>query len=83
MIHRIAHAVKKKPEPPRAPTTLQPMRLIPLMQTGTRWCKWPVTHDPGVIGGFLCCGRATPADHVYCSEHRAIASATGSPRLPP
>jgi hypothetical protein len=82
MIHRFAHATQKKPEPPEPPKS-QPMQLMPLMKTGKRWCKWPVKDDPDVIGGFLCCGRATTADDVYCSEHRAVASPIARPERTP
>jgi hypothetical protein len=80
MVHPFANATKKRPEPAKSLTTSsQPMRLIPLMNTGKRWCKWPVEADPDVIGGFLSCGRATTAYDVYCSEHRAVANPTARP----
>ena len=83
MIYRfVQHTIKKKPKPrkPLRVTLSQSMRLMPLMKTGKRWCKWPVKDAPGVIGGYLCCGRATTTDDVYCVEHRAIATST---RIPP
>jgi hypothetical protein len=81
MTDRLAHGAKKKPEPrkPLQATLSQSMRLMPLMQTGQRWCKWPVEDNAEAIGGYLCCGRATMRDDVYCAEHRAIASPAARP----
>lgn len=85
MIHRVAHATKKKlgPRKPLAVTLSQSMRLMPLMKTGRYWCKFPVRENADAIGGYLCCGRATMRDDVYCAEHRAIASPAGRPPLKP
>ena len=85
MIHRVAHATKKKlgPRKPLAVTLSQSMRLMPLMKTGRHWCKFPVRDNAEAIGGYLCCGRATIWDDVYCAEHRAIASPAGRPPLTP
>ena len=81
MTDRFAQGAKKKPEPrrPLPAISSQPMRLMPLMKTGQRWCKFPVKDNAKAIGGYLCCGRATMPDDVYCAEHRAIATSTGSP----
>ena len=61
MIHRVAHATKKKLElrKPLAVTSSQSMRLMPLMKTGRHWRKFPVRGTAEAIGGYLCCGRAT------------------------
>ena len=86
MTGRFAQGARKKPGPrkPLPATLSQSMRLLPLMKTGQRLCKWPVKDDPSVVGGYLFCGRATTTDDVYCSEHRALASPTGrSPLQPP
>ena len=85
MIYRVAHATKKRLEPRKPPplTLSQPMRLMPLMKTGRHWCKFPVKDNAEAIGGYLCCGRATVGDDVYCAEHRAIASPAGRPPLEP
>ena len=85
MIHRVAHATKKKLEPrkPLPATLSQSMRLMPLIKTGRHWCKFPVKDNADAIGGYLCCGRATMRDDVYCAEHRAIARAAGRQPLKP
>jgi GcrA cell cycle regulator len=50
-----------------------PVQAMPLMDTGSSWCKWPVVRAPGVPGGILCCGAATDPLDVYCPCHRAMA----------
>jgi hypothetical protein len=84
MIHRFSNTTTKKPEPGKPPpaTVSRSMRLMPLMKTGQHWCKFPVKDNAEAIGGYLCCGRATMRDDVYCAEHRAIATPPGrSPRI--
>jgi hypothetical protein len=85
MADRFAQGAKRKLEPwkPPAATLSQSMRLMPLMKTGQHWCKFPVKDHAEAIGGYLCCGRATTRDDVYCAEHRAIASPAGRPPLKP
>jgi GcrA cell cycle regulator len=51
----------------------EPVQAMPLMDTGSTWCKWPVVRAPGVPGGILCCGAATDPLDVYCPCHRAMA----------
>lgn len=62
-------ATPAPPEPPRSSP-----HMMPLIGTGTRWCKWPVAADSRVLGGFLCCGvRSLPGD-VYCQCHRDLST---------
>jgi hypothetical protein len=57
-----------------APSEPSGMRLVPLIGLRAHECRFAIGEDRTVIGGFLFCGRAAPADDVYCREHRAIAS---------
>jgi hypothetical protein len=81
MADNFAQGAKRKPEQrePLPATLSRSMRLMPLIKTGQHWCKFPVKDNVEAIGGYLCCGRATMRDDVYCAEHRAIASPAGRP----
>lgn len=68
--------------PPRPPKRAEPVlmaaepvpdRLMPLVDTGSQWCKWPVMHDPEVKGGVWCCGAPVRFGDVYCQHHRTQA----------
>lgn len=63
------------PKPPVAviPTVCHPM---PLIDTGSLWCKWPVAMAPDVLGGVLCCGAKSLKGDVYCSQHRVLSRQT-------
>jgi hypothetical protein len=47
---------------------LGPMRLMPLIDTGSRFCKWPIAYDARL--SWLCCGRQVGFGLVYCEPHR-------------
>jgi hypothetical protein len=69
---RIPLAVKAAPmkvEHKPVVAKVEPMRLMPLIETGSLFCKWPVEHDDTVIGGILCCGRKVGFGLVYCDPH--------------
>jgi hypothetical protein len=43
------------------------MNLMPLIETGSRYCKWPVEYDER--RSWLCCGRLVAWGMVYCAPH--------------
>jgi GcrA cell cycle regulator len=53
-------------------TVSEAVGRMPLYETGSMWCKWPVNRAPEVVGGVLCCGVATIPGDVYCARHRAL-----------
>jgi hypothetical protein len=50
-----------------------PMRPMPLIDTGSSHCKWPIADDDSVLGGILCCGRPVGFEMVYCEPHHRAA----------
>lgn len=52
---------------------------IPLFETGSRWCKWPVGRDVTVCGKILCCGEHVLPSDVYCQCHRSMAKTDTRP----
>jgi hypothetical protein len=68
---------RAEPAPSPAGSRRQPMRLVPLMELRKDECRWPVTQDRSVIGGFLFCGRPTAFGEVYCPPHRKMAAPKG------
>jgi hypothetical protein len=69
---------KASPPPPAEPVPVPGrMRLVPLLELGRNECRWPVTQDLTVTGGYLFCGRRTADGEVYCARHKAMATPRG------
>jgi hypothetical protein len=64
----------------RARSTVPPMRPMPLIDTGSRFCKWPIEDNEAVLGGILCCGRLVSFGAVYCGPHLEAARPKGPGR---
>jgi hypothetical protein len=78
LVSFIAAKRGKQPQQPQPPRPRKPaMRLMPLMDTGSLYCKWPVKDDPAVIGGILCCGAGTAFGESYCAWHAEMARPGG------
>lgn len=67
----ISKPIQRAAPPLPVNVVAHPMALI---GTGRRWCKWPVTVAPDVLGGFLCCGASTLPHDVYCPKHRQLSA---------
>ena len=67
----------KVPELPGADHPCQPaaMRRVPLIDLRLNECKWPVDHDPTVVGQHLFCGLPTQPERSYCEKHGGRAAA--------
>ena len=55
--------------------TRLPSRDIPLIQLGLHQCRFPVSEDPSVPGGYRFCAGPTSPDRVYCDHHHNIVTA--------
>jgi hypothetical protein len=78
LVSLLAGRGKKEPPQSSPPRPRKPvMRLMPLMETGSLYCKWPVRDDPAVIGGILCCGADTAFGESYCAWHAEMARPKG------
>ncbi|QND64759.1 hypothetical protein HB777_13275 [Mesorhizobium loti] len=62
-------------------------RDVPLIQLGLYQCRFPVSEDPSVPGGYRFCAGSTSPDRVYCDHHHSIVTAVDPRRtrsgLPP
>ncbi|WP_084056565.1 GcrA family cell cycle regulator [Mesorhizobium australicum] len=50
-------------------------RDVPLIQLGVYQCRFPVSEDPSVPGGYRFCAGPTSPDRVYCDHHHSIVTA--------
>jgi len=48
---------------------------VPLIQLGVHQCRFPVSEDPSVPGGYRFCAGPTSTDRVYCDHHHGIVTA--------
>src|SRR6266850_4741285 len=55
-------------------------RDVPLIQLGLYQCRFPVSEDPSVPGGYRFCAGPTSPDRVYCDHHHSIVTAVDHPR---
>ena len=51
------------------------LRDVPLIQLGVYQCRFPVSEDPSVPGGYRFCAGPTSPDRVYCDHHHSIVTA--------
>jgi hypothetical protein len=64
--------IEDEPKPARiVPPRIEPTRPMPLIETGSRYCKWPVEYDERL--SWLCCGRQVAWGLVYCAPHERAA----------
>jgi hypothetical protein len=61
-----ATPVKTKPA---VASKVEPVKPMPLIDTGSLHCKWPIADDETVLGGILCCGDPVSFGLVYCVPH--------------
>ncbi|WP_421917143.1 GcrA family cell cycle regulator [Mesorhizobium sp.] len=48
---------------------------VPLIQLGVHQCRFPVSEDPTVPGGYRFCAGPTSTERVYCDHHHGIVTA--------
>ena len=53
------------------PRTFRDTGLLTLVGLKQGECKWPVSQDAKVIGGYLFCGRQTNGQS-YCTKHQMV-----------
>ena len=74
---------------PRNLKTIMPEKVrltprdVPLIQLGVHQCRFPVSEDPSVPGGYRFCAGATSPDRVYCDHHHNIVTAVDPRRARP
>ncbi|MBA1144289.1 GcrA family cell cycle regulator [Mesorhizobium neociceri] len=74
---------------PRNLKTIMPQNVrltsrdVPLIQLGVHQCRFPVSEDPSVPGGYRFCAGATSPDRVYCDHHHTIVTAVDPRRARP
>jgi len=73
-LHTSARRVEPLLPPPEEEAEPNPGLLMPIADTGSQWCKWPVKQAPEEVpGGYWCCGAPVGRGDVYCPHHRKIA----------
>jgi hypothetical protein len=52
-----------------------PTANVPLIKLGGCQCRFPVSEDPSVTGGYRFCAASTVSSRVYCDHHHSIVTA--------
>ncbi|WP_352841832.1 GcrA family cell cycle regulator [Mesorhizobium sp. M0514] len=58
-------------------------RDVPLIQLGLNQCRFPVSEDRSVPGGYRFCAGPTSPDRVYCDHHHTVVTAVDPRRARP
>lgn len=66
------------------PANIRPIsRDVPLIQLGVYQCRFPVSEDRSVPGGYRFCAGPTSPDRVYCDHHHGIVTQVDPRRARP